>query len=134
MKPVSGVLPTPAAAGRRPEAHAQIVREYTYLYGAVSPAEGKADLLILPAMDSACMNVFLDELSRRYTGEYFDTGPERGFNPISVATHETLDADHGRIETRRYWTTKAPQGIVDQSQWPDLKSIGMVESARSGGG
>lgn len=59
-----------APPGFRPDVSAQIVREYTYLYGALSPKDGKADFLILPAMDGPCMNVFLEELSRRYADEY----------------------------------------------------------------
>jgi hypothetical protein len=48
----------------------QIVREYTYAYGAICPQDGAACYLILPAMDGACMNVFLEELSGRYR-DYF---------------------------------------------------------------
>jgi hypothetical protein len=59
-----------APPGFRPDVPAQIIREYTYLYGVVSPKDGKADFLILPAMDGDCMNVFLAELSQRYEGEY----------------------------------------------------------------
>jgi transposase len=59
-----------APPGFRPNVSAQIIREYTYLYGAISPKDGKADFLILPAMDGPCMNVFLEELSRRYPSEY----------------------------------------------------------------
>ena len=44
----------------RPDVPAQIIREYTYLYGAVSPKDGRSDFLILPAMDGDCMNVFLE--------------------------------------------------------------------------
>ena len=59
-----------APPGFRPNVAAQIIREYTYLYGAISPKDGKADFLILPAMDGACMSVFLAELSSRYPSEY----------------------------------------------------------------
>jgi DDE superfamily endonuclease len=59
-----------APAGIRPDVPSQIIREYTYLYGAVSPKDGRCDFLILPAMDGECMNVFLAELSRRYADEY----------------------------------------------------------------
>jgi hypothetical protein len=44
----------------------QIIREYTYVYGAVCPFDGSACYLILPAMDGVCMNVFLQELSERF--------------------------------------------------------------------
>jgi len=44
--------------------------------------------------------------------------------------HETLDGDHGRIETRRY--TVLPVMYLPQfkSKWKDLKNVVMVESIR----
>ena len=55
-----------APAGCRPHVPAQIIREYTYAYGAVSPFDGDACYLILPAMDAVCMKVFLKELAIRF--------------------------------------------------------------------
>jgi transposase len=54
----------------RPNVGCQMIREYTYLYGAVSPKDGVADFLILPRMDSKCMKVFLKELSKRHKNEF----------------------------------------------------------------
>ena len=59
-----------APLGTRPEVPAQIIREYTYAYGAVSPKDGIFDTLILPFMDSVCMNIFLEEISKRHKNEY----------------------------------------------------------------
>jgi len=59
-----------APEGIRPNVKKQIVREYTYLYGVFSPQDGKADFLILPAMDANCMNIFLKEIAARYPGEF----------------------------------------------------------------
>ena len=59
-----------APHGCRPDAPSQIIREYTYVYGAVCPFNGDACYLILPAMDGICMNVFLNELTERYNN-YF---------------------------------------------------------------
>lgn len=56
--------------GCRPVVRVQVVREYTYVYGAISPIDGRCDFLILPAMTLLCMNIFLTELSRRYQNEY----------------------------------------------------------------
>jgi hypothetical protein len=55
-----------APKGVRPIVPKQIIREYSYAYGAVGPFTGNACFLILPAMNVQCMNVFLQELSRRY--------------------------------------------------------------------
>ncbi len=59
-----------APEGCRPDVPSQIVREYTYAYGAICPQDGAACYLMLPAMDGVCMNVFLQELSERYA-DYF---------------------------------------------------------------
>lgn len=53
----------------RPEIIQQIVREYTYAYGAVSPADGESDFLILPFMRGVDMEIFLREVSERHSKE-----------------------------------------------------------------
>lgn len=54
----------------RPTVPQQIIREYTYIYAAISPQDGMLDTLILPDMYSHTMNVFLKEISTRYPQEY----------------------------------------------------------------
>lgn len=44
----------------------QIIREYTYAYTAACPKSGETVSLILPYMTTDCMNIFLQELGRRY--------------------------------------------------------------------
>ena len=55
-----------AQKGCRPLVGQQLVREYTYAYGAVSPLEGDADFLILPNMNQEWFDLFLEEISARY--------------------------------------------------------------------
>ena len=43
-----------------------MTQEYTYAYAAVSVADGMLDTLILPHVNSECMQVFLDEVASRY--------------------------------------------------------------------
>lgn len=50
----------------RPTTHCQIIREYTYAYAAVSPADGELDTLILPDMYTSTFSVFLAEVSARH--------------------------------------------------------------------
>jgi hypothetical protein len=50
--------------------HPKIIREYTYVYGAICSFDGDTSYLILPAMDSSCINIFLQEISERFP-EYF---------------------------------------------------------------
>jgi hypothetical protein len=54
----------------RPEVAAQLIREYIYLYGAVCPKDGKCVYLIMPASNTACFQVYLDVLSRKYRRQH----------------------------------------------------------------
>jgi len=58
-----------APKGMRPVAPAQLVRQYTHVFGAVSPADGRHDSLILPYADTDAMSRFLREVARRHRGE-----------------------------------------------------------------
>jgi hypothetical protein len=46
-----------------PTATAQMVREYAYMFGAVSPASGYRDSLVLPWADTEAMSLFLKEVA-----------------------------------------------------------------------
>ena len=54
----------------RPEVGMQIVREYTYAFGAVSPHDGALDSLILPVVTADAMSIFLKEVARRHPEEF----------------------------------------------------------------
>jgi Transposase and inactivated derivatives len=56
--------------GYRPTINAQMVREYVYIFGAVSPLDGAHDSLVLPRADTGTMSIFLDEVSRRHQNEH----------------------------------------------------------------
>ncbi len=56
---------------------------------------------------------------------------ERGFKGVAHDHLETVEKDHGRIETRRYWITSQIDWMADRPDWEGLKSIGMVESVRA---
>lgn len=53
----------------RPLSQAMVTQEYTYAFAAVSVADGALDTLILPYTNSACMQVFIDEVSSRHAGD-----------------------------------------------------------------
>jgi hypothetical protein len=55
-----------APIGTRPEVASQLIREYIYLYGAVSPKDGTCVYLIMPRSDTACFQAFLNVLSRKF--------------------------------------------------------------------
>jgi len=56
-----------APTGVRPEVAAQLVREYIYLYGAVSPKDGTCVFLVMPAPDTECFRIFLNTVAKKYS-------------------------------------------------------------------
>jgi transposase len=57
------IRPCWAPIGTRPGVAAQLIREYIYLYGAVSPKDGTCVYLIMPTSNTACFQVFLEVLA-----------------------------------------------------------------------
>ena len=55
--------------GFRPSVPCHHVREYRYAYGAVEPLTGESFFLIMPYCDTECMNMFLQELSKKYADD-----------------------------------------------------------------
>jgi transposase len=53
----------------RPVCQAMVTQEYTYAYAAVSVLDGVLDTLILPRVNGACMQLFLDEVAARHPHE-----------------------------------------------------------------
>lgn len=51
-----------------------------------------------------------------------------------LATWETVDKDHGRLEIRRYYQSAELAWFADLAQWEGLQSVGMVEAIRETGG
>ena len=58
-----------APRGVRPQVCARIVREYTYVFAAVSPHDGTLDTLVLPDVNALTMSLFLAEVARRHPQE-----------------------------------------------------------------
>jgi predicted transposase YbfD/YdcC len=50
--------------------------------------------------------------------------------PDELAYTETVEKDHGRIETRRYWQSERLDWFADRPKWEGLQSVGVVESVR----
>ena len=59
-----------APTGLRPKVASQLIREFTYLYGAVSPKDGACCYLIMPAADTECFQIFLDALAKKFPRQY----------------------------------------------------------------
>lgn len=54
----------------RPVCIAMLTHEYTYAYAAVEPATGVMDSLILPKVNTHCMQIFLDEVALRHPDDH----------------------------------------------------------------
>jgi len=50
----------------RPLCQAMLTHEYTYAYAAIEPITGTMDALILPQVNTHCMQIFLNEVSARH--------------------------------------------------------------------
>ena len=48
----------------------------------------------------------------------------------TLAMCETVEKDHGRLETRRYYQSTELKWFADLGKWEKLTSVGMVESIR----
>jgi len=62
--------------------------------------------------------------------DYFYWAERRGFSEIEHSYCETVEKDHGRIETRRCWATEDVEWLKQKDEWRDLQSIIMVEATR----
>ena len=61
---------------------------------------------------------------------FLDDAKATAFAGIDHERFETVDGDHGRLETRIYWVTSAIDWLGAKVSWANLQSIGMVESRR----
>jgi predicted transposase YbfD/YdcC len=53
-----------------------------------------------------------------------------GFTDTKISRHQTVDGDHGRIETRTYTVIDDLAWLQERHDWPGLKGVVMVESTR----
>lgn len=53
-----------------------------------------------------------------------------GFRDAKISRHETVDGDHGRIETRTYTVVHDVAWLQERHDWPGLQAVVMVESTR----
>lgn len=74
------------------------------------------------------IKAFLDDAVSRHAA----TAPVRK-NRVPLAQHQTVEKDHGRLETRRYWQSGELRWFADREQWAGLRSVGVVESVRQVG-
>jgi len=63
--------------------------------------------------------------------ETCDELTSRGIAGVRYSFHEEVDSSHGRVETRRIWTTDWTGWYQDRSKWVGLRSFVCVESTRA---
>ncbi len=63
---ISSTRRTWVPPGIRPHSPRQVVREYSYVFSAVAPAQGYLTSLILPRANTAMMNLFLEHVAHEY--------------------------------------------------------------------
>jgi predicted transposase YbfD/YdcC len=54
----------------------------------------------------------------------------KGFTDTEISQDTTIDADHGRIETRTTTVIRDVEWLQKRHDWPGLKAVVMVESSR----
>src|SRR6266581_1659512 len=83
-----------APIGTRPEVASQLIREYIYLYGAVSPKDGTCVYLIMPTSNTACFQAFLDLLARTFARQdvrlVIDSAPNHRCSDLVVPDNISL--------------------------------------------
>jgi len=65
---------------------------------------------------------------------YFDTvSAENPRDNPTLHYTETVDGEHGRIETRRHWITDDIDWLRQHHSWPNLQTVAMVQRQREVG-
>lgn len=75
------------------------------------------------------VKTFLDET----LAEKKKTRPPGASLPKAAALlseFETVEKEHGRVETRRYYLSDRLEWFADRAQWEGLRTVGMVEATR----
>jgi len=61
---------------------------------------------------------------------FADEQKASGFKDATISRHQTVDGDHGRIETRTYTAIHDVEWLQERHDWPGLKGVVVVESQR----
>jgi hypothetical protein len=125
-----------APTGGRPKVASQLVREFTYLYGAVSPKDGACRNLIMPAADIECFQIFLDALAKKFPAQYIllfvDAAGNHGGGNLVIPANIKLECPptrRGSIRGENLWDEIREKIFKDYA----LKSMERsMTSSRSG--
>jgi predicted transposase YbfD/YdcC len=70
------------------------------------------------------------ETIHQEVADYFEDALKNNFKTIEYDFIESVEKNHGRLETRRFWITEDISWMEDCYLWEGLTSIAMVESSR----
>jgi predicted transposase YbfD/YdcC len=79
------------------------------------------------------VKAFLDQIVAQ-TEVQLPPGAKLPKAAAQLAFLQTVEKDHGRLETRRFYQSAELDWFADLEKWEGLKSVGMVESVREVGG
>ena len=79
------------------------------------------------------VKTFLDDALAQRQGPRLP-GAKLSKEAAALAALETVEKDHGRLETRRYYQSDQLGWFADRAQWEGLRSVGMVETIRQSNG
>ncbi len=88
----------------------------------------KADYVLSLKGNQGVMHAEVEELFASMPLE--DIAGGRMPSDVECDFHQTVDGDHGRVETRRCWCTSDIDWFEDRGRWKGLASFGMVEAKR----
>lgn len=72
------------------------------------------------------VKTYLDDAIRQQAADK----STRRLSTSELVYTETVEKDHGRLETRRYWQSENIGWFADLTKWKGLRSVGVVESVR----
>ena len=112
---INKIRPCWAPPHVRPAVAAQFVRQYTYLYGAVCPQDGSCAYLVMPAPDTACFQIFLDALAKKFPRDdillVLDGAPN----------HRDASLANSRYITRLFLPPYAPELNPKENIWDEIR-------------
>jgi putative transposase len=109
--------------GIRPSVPCHHIREFRYAYGAVEPLTGDSCFLVMPYANTACMNVFLHELSEQCSNDYILLAADR------AAWHTAKNLvipDNIRIF---YLPAYTPEMNPIEQIWKEIRKLGFNNEA-----
>ena len=92
-----------------------MVREYVYVFGAVSPADGRHESLVLPYADTEAMTIFLREVSKRRPRDYILMFMDQ------VGWHKSKDLSIPKNIEMAYLPPHSPELNPQEQVWDELR-------------